>query len=441
VSADHFERFCAAVGLGLEPFQREIVAEVFSPRRELLVLLARGNGKSSLMAAVALWHLLTVANPAAYVAASSREQASVLFDVARTMAVASPEIERRVEITRREIRTRTGFLKVISSDAPRQHGLIPSLAIVDELHAHPSDDLYLALATAMLKRPDAKLVTISTAGTGAESPLGRLRARALALPHVEREGALTRATGPTFSMLEWTVDDEADIDDMAVIAEANPASWITEQGLRDQRGAVPELAFRRFHANQWVARIGSWLPAGAWQACAGEPRFEDGEPIWVGVDVGGSRADSAVVWVNAELQVGCEVFSGEDAVVDVADFVPELAERYTIAEAVFDPWRAAQMAREWEQRGVPAIAFPQSDQRMIPASQALYDAVVERRLTHPNDPRLNAHVAAAVARHTRRGWRIDKAERAENIDGVIALCMAVERAAARPEPVRLIGWV
>jgi phage terminase large subunit-like protein len=242
-------------------------------------------------------------------------------------------------------------------------------------------------------------------------------------------------------MLEWTVDDEADIDDMAVIAEANPASWITEQGLRDQRGAVPELAFRRFHANQWVARIGSWLPAGAWQACAGEPRFEDGEPIWVGVDVGGSRADSAVVWVNAELQVGCEVFSGEDAVVDVADFVPELAERYTIAEAVFDPWRAAQMAREWEQRGVPAIAFPQSDQRMIPASQALYDAVVERRLTHPNDPRLNAHVAAAVARHTRRGWRIDKAERAENIDGVIALCMAVERAAARPEPVRLIGWV
>jgi phage terminase large subunit-like protein len=141
------------------------------------------------------------------------------------------------------------------------------------------------------------------------------------------------------------------------------------------------------------------------------------------------------------VHVGVEVFSGDDAVTDVAEFVPELAERYTIAEAIFDPWRAGQMSREWEQRGIPAVAFPQSDSRMIPASQALHDAVTEKRLVHPDDPRLNAHVAAAVARHTRRGWRIDKAERSENIDGVVALCMAVERAAARPEPVRLVGWL
>jgi len=48
----------------------------------------------------------------------------------------------------------------------------------------------------------------------------------------------------------------------------------------------------------------------------------------------------------------------------------------------------------------------------------------------PDDPQLNRHVAAAVDRHGRRGWRIDKAERGENIDGVIALCMAVQVAQA-----------
>jgi hypothetical protein len=53
------------------------------------------------------------------------------------MAAAHPDVERRVEIIRREIRTATGFLTVISSHAPKQHGLIPSLVIVDELHAHP----------------------------------------------------------------------------------------------------------------------------------------------------------------------------------------------------------------------------------------------------------------------------------------------------------------
>jgi phage terminase large subunit-like protein len=441
VSPSPFERFCAAVGLALEPFQHEITEEVFGDRRELLCLLPRGNGKSSLLAAVALFHLLTTPAPAAYVCAASREQASVLFDIARTMAMSDPSIERRVEITRREIRTPAGFLRVISSDAPRQHGLIPSLAVIDELHAHPNDELLIAMATAMLKRPGARLVTISTAGTGPESALGRLRARALALPSVERQGAVTRAYGPNFSMLEWSVPDDADVEDVSVVKEANPASWITEKALGEQREAVPELAYRRFHANQWVARIGSWLPPGAWQRCAGTPEFEDGERIWIGVDIGGSRADSAVVWINEKMHVGCEIFTGEDAVTDVAEFVPELAERYAIQEAIFDPWRAGQMAREWEQRGVEAVAFPQSDARMIPASQALYDVVVEQRLVHPNDPRLNAHVNAAVARHGRRGWRIDKAERGGNIDGVVALCMAVERAALRPEPVELIGWL
>ena len=190
-----------------------------------------------------------------------------------------------------------------------------------------------------------------------------------------------------------------------------------------------------------MARIGSWLPAGAWQACAGEPNLEDGERVWIGVDVGGSRADSAVVWCTEHLRIGVEIFTGDDAVLDVAAFVPELAERYAIQAAIFDPWRAGQMAREWEQRAILAVVLPQHDGRMIPASQTLYDAIVERRLVHPDDPRLNRHVAAAVARHSRRGWRIDRAKRGENIDGVVAMAMAVEIAAARPEPVTLMGWL
>jgi phage terminase large subunit-like protein len=80
---------------------------------------------------------------------------------------------------------------------------------------------------------------------------------------------------------------------------------------------------------------------------------------------------------------------------------------------------------------------------MVPASQALFDAVTENRLVHPDDPQLNAHVAAAVAKQVRRGWRLDKAERAENIDGVVALAMAVDRAtfAAGQPPVRVVGWI
>lgn len=56
-------------------------------------------------------------------------------------------------------------------------------------------------------------------------------------------------------------------------------------------------------------------------------------------------------------------------------------------------------------------------------------------------PKLNAHVAAAIAKHSRRGGRLDKAARADKIDGVVALAMAVERAEHRTAPARLLGWI
>jgi phage terminase large subunit-like protein len=148
-----------------------------------------------------------------------------------------------------------------------------------------------------------------------------------------------------------------------------------------------------------------------------------------------------VVWINDRLHVGVEVLSGDRAVLEIADVVHELAERFTIRECTFDPWRAGQIGQELEQRGIRVSAFPQADARMIPASQRLHDAITERRLVHPNDPQLNAHVAAAIARYGRRGWRLDKAARADKIDAVIALCMAVDRVENRPAPAKLLGWL
>jgi hypothetical protein len=183
-----------------------------------------------------------------------------------------------------------------------------------------------------------------------------------------------------------------------------------------------------------LGRRGRWS-RGSSQSAPVCSRRAAGHRRGASVDVGGERSDSAVVWVNDNLHVGVETWSGDDAVLEVAAFVSELAGRFQIVEAVYDPWRAGQMAQEWEQRGIPAVAFPQSDSRMIPASAALREAVKERRIHHPNDEKLNAHVAAAVAKHGRRGWRIDQAERGANIDGLVALVMAYEAMTA-PEPPR-----
>jgi hypothetical protein len=205
-----FRRFCAEVlELELEDFQVKIAREVFSARRECLILLPRGNGKSTLLAAIGLWHLLSARDPQVAVGAASREQAAVLFDIARGMA-SNPAIASRVEVTRREIRTPTGWLKVVASDGPKQHGLILSMAIIDELHAHRDGELYTALRTGMLKRRDARMVTISTAGADEDdSALGELRKRALGQPRVKRRGSFTEAVGPTLALLEWSSETQS----------------------------------------------------------------------------------------------------------------------------------------------------------------------------------------------------------------------------------------
>jgi hypothetical protein len=94
-------------------------------------------------------------------------------------------------------------------------------------------------------------------------PMGALRERALKVPKVERSGALTRAQGDNLAMLAWELPKGATIDDLDAVKECNPASWVTMDGLREQREAVHELAFARYHANVWTGGEAPWI----WPTC------------------------------------------------------------------------------------------------------------------------------------------------------------------------------
>ncbi len=61
----------------------------------------------------------------------------------------------------------------------------------------------------------------------------------------------------------------------------------------------------------------------------------------------------------------------------------KLAERYQIAEVVFDPWRAAVIVKAFETRGIKTTVWPWTDSRVIPAANQLYEAIC-RRQAHPH---------------------------------------------------------
>jgi phage terminase large subunit-like protein len=436
-----FLAFAELVGLELEGFQRRIARAILSST-ETLVLVSRGQGKSRLVGTLAVHSLLTTPRASIYVAAASREQAAVVYQYAKDVAE-HPAVS-GVTVRHLELRASDGGrLRVLASDAPKLHGLTPSLVVVDELHAHADDSVYLALRTSLLKRPGSRMVTISTAGQGADSPLGVLRARGLALPTVKTTGALTEAHGPNLSLLEWALPRDGNPDDMKQVKKANPASWITAAGLAAQREAVPDLAFRQLHCGQWNARQGSWLAPGQWAACVDPdgPLIEPGEPIWCALDVGGTESATALVWGTADMRVNCWIQTSDDAILTAVEKIRELREQHRINEFIYDPWRARQAALELEKEGVLCVELAQTDSRMVPASAALRAAITEQRIRLPPDPQLSRHASNAVAAHSRRGWRIASPARGVQIDGIVALAMLVDRVEHQPAPTRLLGWI
>lgn len=433
-----FAEFFAMLGYRLEPFQREIVREAFSERRELLVLIPRANGKSTLLAAIALWSLLRGRGSQIVVGAASREQASVLFDIAREMAQHT-EIAPLVEVTRREIRTTDGWLKVIAADGPRQHGLIVDLAIVDELHAHRHDELYVALRTAMQKRAGARMVTISTAGARVDTPLGRLRERALKLEKVKRDGAFTRAEGEHLAMLAWELPDGGNLDDLVAVKACNPASWITVEGLSEQKEAVHELGFARYHANVWTGGEAPWILPDEWDACAGEPVISNGSRVVVGVDASVAHDTTAVcvvrrdgdtyhatwrVWVPSERR--------EVPLADVEAHVRELVGRYAVAAVVYDRAYFSHAAQNLESEGVPIKEWRYN--RNAEAARTLHEIVVHGRLRHGGADLPRRHALAAEVKEREFGLVISKQASREPIDCLMALAYAVHEAAEmKPE--------
>lgn len=438
---ERFRRFAALVGLNLEPFQLRIAEAVFGPEREAVVLLPRGQGKSTLVACLTLFHLLTHPEPRAYVGAASREQARAVFEPARAMA-RHPAVAPHVTVRHLELRTDAGHFRVLASDGNLAHGLTPTWAVADELWAHRGPELLEAFQTGLVKRPDSKLVVISTAANHADTPLGRLRTRALAQPSCKRGGVLTEATG-SVRLLEWSLTPAEDAANLALVKACNPATWVTTAALERQRDSLPLHVFGQFHANQWGRGDGAWLPPGAWAACQGDCSVPEGSELWLGIDVGGSRASSALVGVTEDLKVAeVHVWQGDDAVLKVTDKVHELAEHYAIREVIADPWRyRAELLRLERDLGLTTMTYPQTAARMVPASEGLHRMIVSGELTHPAHPDLDRHVASAVARHVGRGWRLDKADREAQIDSVIALALAADRATWKVPPAQLVGFL
>ena len=109
-----------------------MLQDYFSGAEETLILIPKKNGKTTLLAALGLFHLTVTEDAACYIGAASRDQASILFKQAAGFVRRCDWLQKYVDLKAgyREIRSRrdSGLLQVLAADANTADGVIPTLA-------------------------------------------------------------------------------------------------------------------------------------------------------------------------------------------------------------------------------------------------------------------------------------------------------------------------
>lgn len=444
--------------LSFRPWQRKLFGHVLARRtngrlrhRQALLGLARKNGKSEGVGApVGLGSLvLGPVGGEVYSCAADKEQARIVFGTARRMVEQDPELSELLKSYRDAIEfPKLGAVyRVLSAEAFTKEGLNPHAVIFDEVHAQPNRELWDVMALAQGARVEPLMIGITTAGvktdaTGHDS-------LCYALYQYGRLVATGEIQDPTFFMAWWEPKNpEADHRDPKTWREANPGlgDILSAEDLASAVLRTPEAEFRTKRCNQWVSTSQAWLPTGAWDACLDKRVIPDGAEVVLGFDGSYNNDSTALVVVEVGEKPHIDVAdcwerpaTADDSwkvpILEVEEAIRTACRRWRVREVACDPARWARSLETLELEGLPMLEYPQSPERMVPATQRFYEAVLNKTVSHGGDPRLARHVGNCVLRVNQRGAQVAKETKTSSrkIDLAVAAIVALDRASQIPE--------
>lgn len=429
------------------PWQKRWIEELYRcdqdgelQYRWALLGVPKKNGKSVMEAAFGVYHLLgdpDEADPWVVIAATSDRQANIVFGDASTMCELSPTLNPVTVRYRGEIRPKDGpgRLERVAASKGKLDGKDISFLAIDELHEWNGEN-WAILTNGTVGRRRAQIVQITTAGYDLDTICGEEYEKGRRIEAGEVEN-------PNYLFRWYAAPENADYRAELTWKAANPSYGHTvgREVLSDKLQNVPENVFRRYFLNQWTASASAWLPPGAWEACEGDEDLIIGAPTAIGWDASTKIDTTALcvvqdqdgrkvvrwwLWERPLLQDGSPDESWRLPIAEVEQQVTALCAEYQPIGVAYDPQFITWSADELQKRGLPMIEWPQTDSRMVPATQATYEAIVNGQLMHDGNRIARRHVANVVAYQTRAGGqRVGKGRQRKAIDAAIALVMAV----------------
>jgi phage terminase large subunit-like protein len=241
----------------------------------------------------------------------------------------------------------------------------------------------------------------------------------------------------------------ADITDREMVREAllvcrGDSVWLDVDRLLDEISdpTTPEWESRRYYLNEVVAAGAErWIPAEFWEKCIEDRKIPDHTEVTLGFD-GSFKFDATALVV---VQLGevphldvVQFWERADSappdwevpIEEVEEAIREACRRWKVRNIACDPYLWARSLQILANERLPVEEYPQTAQRMIPATTRFREAVMNGQMTHSGNPDLARHVENAVLKIDSRGGRLSKDSKhsPRRIDLAVASVMAFDRA-------------
>ena len=445
---------------------------------EAYIRVARKNGKSTWLAAIALYMFVEDGEygPEVYSGATTEKQAWEVYRPAKQMAERHPDFatEYEVEINAKNMNIPFDGARFEPMIGDPGDGASPHCAIIDEYHEHKSSSMYDTMTTGMGARDNPVTWIITTAGVDMGSPC------------FEKDDDCKRILEGTFVddsifALIYAADADDDWTSVTAMKKANPnldisvsRDYLERRLLRAKRSPSDQAAYKTKHLNLWVGSGSSFLNPLEWEKC-GDPSISieqciaEGWECIFGLDLASHIDFVALVRLfykndeNGNLIYKCfprfwlpENRLDDDATGqyrtwfergymelhddDEIDFgqlrraILDEVEVCSPNEIAFDPWRASGIEQELTAEGCIMVKIPQTAPNFATPMDELQAAHLSHRITHDGNAVMSWMAANLVAREDTNGNKKPRREIARNkIDGMVALLMAMNRALAAEE--------
>lgn len=428
-----FQQTAADMGIDLMPWQKVAGrylmarnADGTRPYREVAIVVARQNGKTTLMKPFII-HALRAGKRIMHIA-QTRELPRHMFGVIADALAGEPDLfpKRRGKVIwprygagQEEIALLNGgTYRLAASRTGGARGWSNDVVIIDELREMDSFDIINAAEPTLMMSPDPVMVYLSNAGTEKSVVLNSVRDRA--------------KDDPGLAYLEWSADPERAHGDRKAWAQANPALGqhpsvlpYLEAAFTRHRLANSLPTFQTEHLCQWVdTELPKVVSDVAWERARGVV----GEPVrpslGLAQDPGGRRASAAMAWMKDDKVHGYLLADVDGYPVDLeaaAEKVLPPARKLGVGKRIaFDPWTDREFARHFKDakpmQGADWEAACASFSRTLDADEL----VVE-----DPDGRLTLDMAGTVRRSTAHGWIAVRASDERPNTGALALIRAV----------------